>query len=277
VGSCLLVLIAAAPFARAAGDCAKQVKDARKAANASMKKKGFADARKTLEAAWAACGAQAKGADKLWLLSDLAFAQLKAGDKAACLATIELADDETVTANPKPGGALQHNAKLCSDWGAEDSCDYKLDDDKPVCRLALALEYAARNPFKPAFPACDLDKKKDGVKLREGVCLRASEAVRKGDEEDLDMECPVFSLVEKKDEKLVTTKLAIDGESWATDPSNCCCVGKLGVNPDGTIVVTNDTPCRDCFGGTATIDLFEVYKLQGATLQRINDATVVLH
>lgn len=218
-----------------------------------------------------------------------ARAQRDAGDRAACVETLRaLAADERVGAAAQGQAALAL-MKDCS-GRTEDSCDYYLDlaeDDAAYCELALAVELGPRRAYDDAAPStCGFPAPEGAVALPGDpdrcLALIAGDGIALEDlpEDGADLPAGVCPTVVVVDRAGGSTPIERDGPSYLDDASTCCAAGVLRTRLHGDdleLVVESGGPSRDCFGGTASVDQFQVFRLDGARLRAIVDLAVGMH
>jgi hypothetical protein len=167
-------------------------------------------------------------------------------------------------------------------------CDYYLDDDI-YCTLKLESELAPRRAFADAVAApCGFGSHELSVALP-GEADRCV-AVEPGagvELEELDDEgegpegaCPRLVVLERDGAGARTVEMTREGTGFLDSVSDCCHAATLAARRDGEslrIVLTSDGPSRDCFGGTASVDEFEVYRVDGDRLVLETQLSVLMH
>lgn len=221
----------------------------------------------------------------LWLLSELAAAQLRAGDKQGCLDTLAEFEEAWVPRAVLAARAMLHTAKQCLEW-KESSCDYYTDQNV-VCSLALELELAPRARYAAAKTTrCPFKTKVRGAIALPGVADRcvAIQHGRGAKLEELDGDgnapagaCPNLVLL---DGHGVVGKRDPQPETFLDAVSDCCHATVLRTLRDGDrtlVILTSDGPARDCFGGTASVDEWEVFRVEGDRLIPHESLRVLMH
>jgi hypothetical protein len=104
---------------------AENLRDARRAFQASYKAKKFGEAVKTLEAAFSPCESVLSPDQRARILSDLAVAAFHSGDKKLCLKLLDRVPGD-VSNSSSVAFAIENNRRLCSGT--------RTDDDPPDCR-----------------------------------------------------------------------------------------------------------------------------------------------
>jgi hypothetical protein len=270
----ILAVVASPSPARADEACPAAATAERRAADKQVKAGDAKAAVARLAAVKERCFARLEPAGQLWLLSDMAFAAHAAGDNDRCAELILEADDDAAARNPKVAKALLYNAGLCK---PKDGCDYKLDQEEPVCKMKLALEYSERNGLTGfAATPCDVAGHPDAVAIHPGSCIEATGFKKRGED---DITCPTFQLVDAKGKR---RKLAFGkgGGGWVESPSDCCAVRDIKVKTERgkvAVLVGSRELSRDCFGGTATTDYLTLYDLVGNQLVMQRDLSVSWH
>ena len=257
----------------------EQVKTARAESKALFDQKAYRPAADRLTELMAACSfdnADESGThpnlDFYWLHSDLALALLKAGDAAGCMGvlaplttprpplSIYLYDLE----EEKVGKALLHNEELCrkahestrKDFAAA-PCPFKTDGQAAALLgdaclvLGPAGEYDA---FQKALEGDDI-----GPDDADGLCPSVSAFTQKPGAE------PLETLLTPADGPLL-------------DPSNCCNLTELSTTTrNARRLLRIRGGGRDCFGGTADMDIDSIYEWTGTTLKLVDDTSVASH
>ena len=221
----------------------------------------------------------------LWLLSELAAAQLHAGDKQDCLDTLSEFEEAWVPRAVPAARAMLHTAKQCLEW-KESSCDYYTDQNV-VCSLALELELAPRARYAAAKTTrCPFKTKLKGAVALPGIADRcvAVQHGRGAKLEELDGDgnapagaCPDLVIVDKTG---VVGKRDAQPETFLDAVSDCCHATVLRTLRDGDrtlVILTSDGPARDCFGGTASVDEWEVFRVDGDRLIPHESLRVLMH
>ncbi len=218
-----------------------------------------------------------------------ATAQRDAGDRAACVERLATIDAAWLGSTPQATAALA----LMQDCAGRDDpfCDYYLEgivegDGNEYCVLSLAVAFGPRLAYEDAaampcgFAAAEgaiavpgdptrclavepgagieLDDLPDDGDVPPGTCAQVLELTRDG----------------------ASRPLAIDGGSFIEDPSTCCSAGPIRARRHGDaveVILESGGPARDCFGGTASIDQLEVFRLDGARLTELADLGVGMH
>ena len=234
---------------------------------------------------------------KLWLLSDAALLQHKLGDDAGCLETLASFKPAWVAEAPRPAKAMRHNAGLCSEEEVEDACDY-YTADSVACDLSLALELAPRHAYRGAQrQTCQLKLPREAgdtgpedaiqipgeptrcLDIRSGR-MDDDEAAEEEEPDEENQVCPRLVLFEKRAGKLEESDLDTPEETMLQRPSDCCHASVLEtvVSAQGAfIILHSDGPNRDCFGGTASVDEYEVYRWRAGELELVADHSVSMH
>ena len=267
-----LVLLLSSP-ARADEPCPAAVTAERRAADKQVKAGAAKAALARLAAVKERCFAKLEPPAQLWLLSDMALAAHAAGDNDRCAELILEADDDAAARNPKPTKALRYNAGLCK---PKDGCDYKLDEEEPVCKMQLALDYSERNGLIGFVAApCDVAGHKDAVAIGPGRCIEATGFRKRGEDE---ITCPTFQLIDAKGKR---RKLGFGKDGgWVESTSDCCAVRDIKIKLERgkvAVLVGSRELSRDCFGGTAATDFLTLYDLVGSQLVMQRDFSISWH
>jgi hypothetical protein len=167
-------------------------------------------------------------------------------------------------------------------------CDYYLEDDV-YCALKLETELAPRRAFADAARArCGFGNHELSVALPgEADRCVAVEPGAGAELEELDDEgvapegaCPRLVVLERDGAGARTVEIAREGQSFLDSVSDCCHASELAARRDGEslrIVLSSGGPSRDCFGGTASVDEFEVFRLDGDRLVLETQHSVLMH
>jgi hypothetical protein len=269
----VVVVVVDSP-ARADEPCPAAVTAERRTADKQLKAGDAKAALARLDAVKQRCYDKIAPAAQLWLLSDMAFAAHTAGDQERCAALVLEADDAAATRNPKVAKALLYNAGLCK---PKDDCDYKLDQEEPVCKMMLALAYSERNSLTGfESPPCDVPGHKAAVGLGPGACIEATEYRKRGEDE---ITCPTFQLFDAGGKRR-TLAFGKGGGGWVESPSDCCSVRDIKVKRERgkvAVLVGSRELSRDCFGGTAATDYLTLYDLVGTKLVMQRSFSVAWH
>lgn len=261
------------------GPCtAEQVKVARAESKALFEQKAYRPAAERLATLLADCvldnsrnadtTATLPNLDYYWVHSDLSFALHRAGDHVGCLATLA----PLTTPRPplsiylydldqdKVGKAILHNEAQCrtaheagrADFAAS-PCPFKTDG-----QAAAALGDVCIVLGPPGGPA-DFEASLEAGRDISALCPSIAAFTRKASAE------PVETLLEAEDGPL-------------TDTSSCCNLTEIAMaTRDGKRMIRVRGGGRDCFGGTAEIDLDAIYEWKADSLKMIEDASVVSH
>ncbi|HUS63836.1 MAG TPA: hypothetical protein VMZ28_04795 [Kofleriaceae bacterium] len=260
------------------GPCtAEQVKTARAESKALFDQKAFQPAADRLAELLSSCSldnADDSGThpnlDFYWVHSDLALALHRAGDHAGCMGvlaplttprpplSIYLYDLE----EEKVGKALLHNEELCrkahegtrKDFAAA-PCPFKTDGQAAALLGDTCLVLGPAGDPGEFQQALDNDVGRD----ESALCPSVSAFTQKPGAE------PVETLLEPADGPL-------------TDISNCCNLTEISTaTRDGKRLVRIRGGGRDCFGGTADMDIDSIYEWTGDTLKLVDDTSVSSH
>ena len=241
---------------------ARAIADARKRAQVHLKAGAFDAALALLDGGTCFLSSDQEPALQLqiaWQISDLAFAQYKAGRPEACYATAasqllpyignvgEVFSDDTQVMR-----ALAYNAQLCQK---------AIDKQRGAfiaAPCALGIENAHGLPAQVLGPGA-------------AACLVLEDGARA--EEDL-YACGKVVLVRKGGARTV---LEVE-EGNLADSSVCCNVTGVSFakRPTGWAVLI-ETEGRDCNGGTAASEEQHVYELRGTTLELAHTVRAVAH
>lgn len=214
---------------------------------------------------------------RLWLLSEMAIAAFRMGDRERCAQTMELAEDRWVRQHPRPGRALLHNARLCAP-----------EEHGALARLALALPPAAeaRQAGGPPVPPMPPSLIVPGA-ARQGACpawggaavpihgdpagrcvgVRWPGAARQG-------ACPEFFLLRRQAPPL---RLAIQ-DGWVRDPAACCNLDRLSAAAGrGEVRLTAGGGLGRACGAAparASAHALATFRLSGARLLLVEDLSI---
>jgi hypothetical protein len=145
---------------------------------------------------------------------------------------------------------------------SDDFCDHYVDDE-PFCALQLEVDLAPRRAWADAVvEPCGFGGRVVSTSIpgEPDRCV----AIEPGPDEE--GACPRVVVLERARGAPRVVDVERVGESFLDSPSDCCHASQLAARRDGDavrIVLSSDGPARDCFGGTAAIDQFEVYRLDG--------------
>jgi hypothetical protein len=208
--------------------------------------------------------------DYFWLMSDHAFALLKAGRAVACRQLLQEADDpdhgiETLGVDDaKVGKAIRHNQAECMK-----AFDRAMSD------------FAARR--------CPLPGASGGVAVPEAavrlagascLSLEPPRSRRKpADASDPAVDCPRVALISAAPGGKPAKKTLAIRDGHLAEISDCCNIDKIETAVrDGKLVVRvrSSDVGFDCQGGTAATQLDEIYAFDPATrsLARVEDLSI---
>jgi hypothetical protein len=178
-------------------------------------------------------------------------------------------------------------AKTCGGI-SDDFCDHYVDDSL-YCTLKLAVDLAPRRAYGAAAAApCGFGGHAVSVALPGDAdrCV-AIEPGAGAELDELDDEgnapagaCPRLVFLERDGEGARVVEAGVTSESFLDSPSDCCNASHLAALREGDalrIVLHSDGPARDCFGGTASVDHFDVYRVEGDRLEVEAQLGVLMH
>lgn len=181
------------------------------------------------------------------------------------------------------------------------SADYLAEEKElkariATCELSQSLNAARRNLYREArVVACPLslpaDSQGRSAPDGQGIQLTAEPTrcldTRGGEKVDVDhprhedasFVCPRLTLFERRAGKVQATVLPTPDGSLLQRTGDCCNASILETVSQGSetlVVLRSDGPARDCFGGTATTDEFEVYRWRNGALEQIEALSILL-
>jgi hypothetical protein len=178
-------------------------------------------------------------------------------------------------------------AMTCTGW-TEEFCDYYIDDNT-YCTLKLETELAPRRAYADAVAApCGFGGHDISVAIpgEPDRCV-AIERGAGAELEDLDEDgeapagsCPRLVVLERDGTGARVVELVRTTPSVLDSISDCCNATELAASRAGDalrIVLSSGGPARDCFGGTASVDQFEVYRVDGDQLVLEAQLNVGMH
>ena len=169
---------------------------------------------------------------------------------------------------------------------SDDFCDYYVDDSV-YCALKLAIDLAPRRAYAAAVAApCGFGSHEISVAVSDDRCVAiepgagATLEELDGDGEGPTGACPRLIFLERDGAGVRVVEAGVANESFLDSISDCCNASHLAAMREGDtlrIVLHSDGPGRDCFGGTASIDHFDVYRLDGDRLEVEAQLGVSMH
>jgi hypothetical protein len=227
-------------------------------------------------------------ADKVRAVVAAARTAKESGDDAACLEQLA-----TIDAAWLGSDADQEALELAMGCAGrtDDYCDYYLDafqDEDPYCLLKLEVDLAPRHAFADAVAVpCGFATAEELTTVAIPGDADRCIAILPGagmELEDLPDDgsappgtCPSLGLV-ARDGKITPSPRT--GSSFLDSPSDCCHADALGIRRDPDtirVVLSSDGPARDCFGGTASVDEFDVYAFDGVGFTLEQSLAVGMH